>query len=64
MTTDLDRIQTETGRKLTVLLAVQQAYARKVVADRILDDYRRQALAAGCTTDEIAGAIRIVERAS
>jgi hypothetical protein len=62
--TEADRIDRESLRKLQFLLAVQQAKSRAIAADRELNERRQAAIRAGCTIDEVAGAIRIVERAS
>lgn len=61
---DLDRIDKEYLRKAEFLGVVAVSRTRVIVAERELRDATLKAQRAGCTSDEIAGAIRMVERAA
>jgi len=61
---DRERIDREYVRKAEFLGVVAVSRTRVIVAERQLRDATLKAQRAGCTSDEIAGAIRMVERAA
>ena len=61
---DRERIDREYVRKAEFLGVVAVSRTRVIVAERELRDATLKAQRAGCTSDEIAGAIRMVERAA
>lgn len=60
----VETITRETTRKLAFLALVQQARADVIVAERHYIEAVHNATEGGCTTEEIAGARRLVDRAA
>jgi hypothetical protein len=56
--------ESDTLRRMEHLLRVQKYLAEQIVAIERTTAAKRQAAAAGCTPDEIAAAVRMIERAA